>query len=466
MAHDLVHDAFILAFVSLDKLRDNEKLGEWLATIVRNVALKHIAQKKKMRMESLSSIGANESVASDSSSTLDAYINSKDILMLVSQLPKGYAKVFRLSVIEGFTHKEIAEILGVEPHSSSSQLSRAKKQLRQMIQKWAVAILLFILVPLYFILFRHNEQKVHEVKITKVKKEKKRSQPRPNDVDIPQLPYSHSTDVGTISSEHKAAVISMPIQDLTDINEEEQQTMEIFADCTYIAFNDTVSYPAIEDYHLANNDKTKSPNWKLLATGSLAPALAQNVYKMFTADNIIDSPDTDGGTMKKEHHDKPITFGLSLAMPLCDRWSIETGLQYSLLNSRFTQESGSYATVSNQKVYYLGLPLKLSYRMINYKRLSAYHSVGVTFHLPVHGNVTDSYMYHGQMIYSNSRHISPVPQWATNISLGLQYEFIPNINIFVEPTVNWFIPSGSDTHTIWTEQPLMLTSPFGIRITW
>ena len=52
--HDLVHDAFVLAFASLGNLRNNERFGEWLTTIVRNVALKHISQKEKIHFVPLS----------------------------------------------------------------------------------------------------------------------------------------------------------------------------------------------------------------------------------------------------------------------------------------------------------------------------------------------------------------------------------------------------------------------------
>jgi RNA polymerase sigma factor (sigma-70 family) len=120
MAHDLVHDAFVLAFASMDKLRDNERFGEWLTTIVRNVSLKHSAQKAKLRLVPLSSISPNHEALLDYSDIPDSDMNSKDILELVSQLPEGYSKIFRLSVIEGFSHKQIVDMLGIEPHSSSS----------------------------------------------------------------------------------------------------------------------------------------------------------------------------------------------------------------------------------------------------------------------------------------------------------------------------------------------------------
>ena len=70
-----------------------------------------------------------------------------EVVRLIDRLPEGYGQVFRLSVFEGLTHKEIANMLGIEPHSSSSQLARAKKMLRKMIQQYWVAGLLLLLVP-------------------------------------------------------------------------------------------------------------------------------------------------------------------------------------------------------------------------------------------------------------------------------------------------------------------------------
>ena len=441
MASDLVHDAFILAFVSLDKLRDNERLGEWLTTIVRNVALKYMAQKERMRVEPLSAIGGI-----DSSSSPDVFVNSRDILRLVDQLPEGYAKIFRLSVIEGFTHKEIADMLGIEPHSSSSQLSRAKRLLRRMMQyrKLAVALLLAGLVPLAFFLSHHDEQEVYKAIKTKKEKAKRIThiQP-PNNVDT--KPYNHTADSGIDIVRPKDTIISIPI------TEEERLTMETVEDSVRIIRKDSIMMP--EEYHQANEDKTKSRKWPFLSVRSFGPTLAQNVYKILSTDNITSAE----GETTEVQHDKPITLGLSLTKPLNDRWSIETGLQYSLLNSHFTQKSSSHTTASHQTVHYLGWPLKLSYCIVGYKQLSAYQSAGITLHIPVYGKMeTDG------MAYS----VSPSVQWAANISLGLQYELTSNMNIFIEPTVNWFIPSGSNTHTIWTERPIMVTSPFGIRFTW
>ena len=156
VAEDLVHDAFILAFVSLVNLRDNARFSEWLTTIVRNVALKHVEQRDRMHLLPLSSVSEEETLMADSVSSPDADLNYKELLELVNLLPEGYRKILNLSVVEGFSHKEIADMLGIAPHSSSSQLSRAKRMLRRMIESGAIWVLIVLFAPLaWSLIVRH-----------------------------------------------------------------------------------------------------------------------------------------------------------------------------------------------------------------------------------------------------------------------------------------------------------------------
>lgn len=66
---DLVHDAFILAFVSIGQLRDGARLGEWLTTIVRNVALKHVEQRNRLQTMPLSAVSEEDAAFIDTSSS-------------------------------------------------------------------------------------------------------------------------------------------------------------------------------------------------------------------------------------------------------------------------------------------------------------------------------------------------------------------------------------------------------------
>jgi len=151
---DVLHDAFVIIFTSFDRLRDNRKAESWMMSITRNVASKY-----KERMKGATMVPIEEA-AMISQHTEQADVRGvplEDVLRMVERLPEGYGQVFRLSVFEGMSHKEIAAMLGIEPHSSSSQLARAKKMLRKMMQQYWAAVLLLLLMPVGFLLLHRKD---------------------------------------------------------------------------------------------------------------------------------------------------------------------------------------------------------------------------------------------------------------------------------------------------------------------
>ncbi len=506
-AKDLVHDAFILAFSSLHSIRTSERFGEWLSTIVRNVALKYIGRKKKI---SFVSITEKEKTLYDTTSS-DMAVNIQDILKLVDELPNGYSKVFRLSVIEGLSHKEIAEILGIEQHSSSSQLSRAKEMLRKMISHrlLLVVLLLMMIIPLYF-LFMWKEPLQSTPEITERDSRRK-------EIDTNETQENHHERTGSQRPGRNNRMISCVVDEAADtmgatgktvvetVVPDEQMAVQ---ERDSIEKTDTVmpQQPFMGNELAAGDLKRKDNKWQMIAAGSLGPALAQDIYKLIATGvgGDIDSEaptfpenantwedysrylhttvhentpeDTlalveiadhnQGDIVEQEHHERPITFGISLSKPISDRWSIETGLQYSILKSRSTTGYNGYYIGKEQKVHYLGIPIRLSYRLTDYKRLSAYGSAGLSLHIPVYGKVNSKYILADTLAYTNSWHVTPPMQWSTHFSLGLQYQILPKMTLYIEPTLYWYIPNGSSTHTIWTERPIMFSAPLGIRFTW
>ncbi len=509
-AKDLVHDAFVLAFSSLHNLNTPQRFGEWLSTITRNVALKYIEKKGKISFVSITD--EDETVAASGVSS-DSTVDLQDILNLIDELPNGYGKVLRLYAIDGFSHKEIAEILGIEPHSSSSQLSRAKAMLRKIMDRrlLAVVLLLIITIPLYFFVLRNKPFRQQKPEMAKTSKSKK-----PVDAnDIPK-PVEERNDVKKSGNENIAASNATTIEAMdttfvpdsaavemivpnTQVAEHEQNSTEITTD----SIMPRIIFP---DYELAKNDEKKKNNkWQMLAAGSVGPALAQNIYRLIAtgkpdadseaptfpenintwedfsrylhmkehenmpADTLamIEIADhNQGDIIEREQHDRPITFGISLSKPLSKKWNFETGLQYSILKSRSVMGSEEYYIGKEQKIHYIGIPLRVSYHLADYKNLSAYSSAGLQLNIPVYGKINSKYIVDNASAYTNSWHITPPLQWSTNFSLGLQYKFLPKWTLYVEPTLYWYIPNGSNTHTIWTEHPVMFSVPFGIRFTW
>ena len=519
-AKDLVHDAFVMAFVSIGSLKDNTRFYEWLTSIVRNVSLKHVERRGRTRIQPLSTVNEEDAVFVDPASSPDSYMDHKELLRLINQLPEGYRKILRLYVIEGFSHKEIAEMLGIEPHSSSSQLARAKRLLRRML----LGVLALLLVPIAWYLMTREEEKGHD-QVAEVNAEadrptqimrnasdsvaEQRALPEEKLAPAPKVRAEEMKTLARVASDTVSLADTATVTFAPEPNIDGILIAETIADTLGADVADSIVRPVLlPEINIAELDSRKSRKWQMLAAGSLGPALVQNVYNLIAINTSLlpeiegplgempshvstweeyckylkavasenASADTlqliqiaeqnSGKIVHKEHHDKPITLGVSVTQSISDRLSLETGLQYSILKSRFTIGEGGDSAATRQKIHYLGVPLRVSYKWMDYKRLSAYVSAGVTLHVPVYSKLVGSADNDWKRIIFGDKRFSPPLQWQTGASVGVQYEFAPNTSLFVEPTVNWFIPSGGETHTIWTEQPVMFTCPFGIRITW
>lgn len=424
-------------------------------------------------------------------------------------------------------------MLGIEPHSSSSQLSRAKRFLRRLIDNRMIGLILLLLLPLaWYFMFRHGETQPAEVVQVSTNTEEQ-TRPEPADDFAEQADkltepadnyrYKPLAPDPAPKSARTAGVIQpdsiiKPDADSLFTGRQTDSGKEILAreaneDSPGNALKDSLSSPVIlPEINVAEVLGKKKKTWQFLAAGSLGPSLAQNVYKLIATNRssigsgypdpdaptaevpayittweeysrylkAVSSPAVTADTLElieiaqrntgritqKEHHDKPITFGISLTKSLPRRWTLETGLQYSILNSQFSMGENGDSIATKQRIHYLGIPLRASYRWIDYKRLSLYSSVGLTMHIPVYGKVRGSYYNDCESVFSETKRFNPSLQWQTGVSLGMQYEFAPHTSLFAEPSFNWFIPSGSPTHTAWTEKPFMFTCPFGVRITW
>lgn len=518
---DLVQESFIRAYYSLEKLKDASKFGEWIVAITKNVSLRYLERMRKIQMVPFSAIKDGFDV--ESSFASDSKLEEKELLEIIDKLPSGYRKVFRMAVIDGFSHKEIAEKLGIEPHSSSSQLTRAKVLLRDMINRRMLAVISIILIsiPICKYLFWKRGTEKEQLPVAKVNDDKeKRTVNRETVQPNTHLSVTDKNIVAT-TSQSKMELPNYAVADSVGIktdSEKKDSTNNILI----VIEKDTLSLdtikqvaPKLEEFIAKEVTPSHKNKWQLLAMGSLGSALAQNAYKMFVGDGggDIDGPQPSGPKkfstwedyylylqqnahdemseedkalmeivinnmnnanniknggkiVEHEHHDKPITFGLSVSKSLGNKWSLETGLQYSLLKSNFTLGEDSYYIKQNQKVHYLGIPLQVSYRWFDVKNWSAYSSLGATLHIPIYGKNTKQYVTGKTIPYMNSSHFIPSCQWAVGTGIGLQYQFMTNWCVYFEPTFSWYIPNGSTTHTIWTEHPFTITVPFGIRFTW
>lgn len=129
-AQDILQEGFIKIYKNLERFRGDGSFEGWVRRIFVNTAIEQI-RKKKM---DVSLTEKEETIEYKSVSAVDN-INEKDLLKIVSGLSPGYRSVFNMYVVEGFSHKEIGELLGISEGTSKSQLARARMILQDRIKR-------------------------------------------------------------------------------------------------------------------------------------------------------------------------------------------------------------------------------------------------------------------------------------------------------------------------------------------
>lgn len=128
-AQDILQDGFVKVFRHLARFRGEGSFEGWMRRIFVNTAIEHY--RKKVHLQQVTE-SHEEQLEDHNWSVLDN-MAVKDILLAVQELSPGYRAVFNLYVIEGYSHKEIAGMMGINEGTSKSQLARAKAILQQLL---------------------------------------------------------------------------------------------------------------------------------------------------------------------------------------------------------------------------------------------------------------------------------------------------------------------------------------------
>ncbi len=129
LADEALQDAFLNVFRNLPKFRRESTLGAWIKTIVVRTSLKII--KKKIVFDPFEDYKNDNNFIDWSDHLAMDYLE-----MAIRSLPEGYRSVFVLVEVEGFAHKEVAEMLEISEGTSKSQLFHAKRKLRDLLKSY------------------------------------------------------------------------------------------------------------------------------------------------------------------------------------------------------------------------------------------------------------------------------------------------------------------------------------------
>ena len=129
-AEDLLQDGFIKVFSKIELFRNQGSLEGWIKRIMVNTALDALRRNKKLQINDLT----EDSEIPHTGLKPGDQLQARDLMMMIQSLPNGYRTVFNLYAVEGYSHKEIAEMLGINIGTSKSNLARAKAILKDKIE--------------------------------------------------------------------------------------------------------------------------------------------------------------------------------------------------------------------------------------------------------------------------------------------------------------------------------------------
>lgn len=425
--------------------------------VARRVALLYLRQHKQQNQRSLAEaatmaapVGADKLVLSE-------------ILAAVDALPEGYQRVFRLSVLEGLTHQEIAHLLHIEPHSSSSQLFHAKALLRRWLRPMLL-LLLAVALPLGLSRWFFTEQ----------------------------IGIAERQDIISIEGKHPVVIKDTA----TQIPSSVPPTATIpSAHCLSLSTADTVSLPSelptpidslsVPQHYILQQPKTLVVQEPIvternsIAECKVEPSRkekeswnVQLAYSSMVDAGTMQLPYADGETNPMvydslSHHHMPLTISLSLSHCMGKHWEVVTGLSYTRLTSDFSSGNSYVSLQQHQLVQYLGIPVSVSYHWRLSRRWQLYAKGGATIHLPLSSTQDHYYlMPNGTKVDRMTEDLQPGVQWSVGIGLGLQYNVTPHISFFVQPSLQHYFQNGSGISTWNTEHPLVPSLPLGIRFTY
>lgn len=135
-AEDIVVMTFTKVFERIHQFRDEGSFEGWIRRITVNEALTHLRKSRAMVVET----DLDQAYREPDYNRLGDHLEAEDLMNMIGKLPPGYRVVFNMYAIDGYTHKEIAEQLGISENTSKSQLSRARTHLQKLLSdtEWEI----------------------------------------------------------------------------------------------------------------------------------------------------------------------------------------------------------------------------------------------------------------------------------------------------------------------------------------
>ena len=207
--------------------------------------------------------------------------------------------------------------------------------------------------------------------------------------------------------------------------------------------------------------KTASSGYDAHAT-AISTAEPMLYGKSSLADIMMFNRTKDVNTNSK--HYLPVRTGVSVSWQFSERWSLQTGVSYAWLLSRFRSGSDSYYYTTRQNLHYIGIPLNIRFKIWNSNIFEIYASAGGMMEKCVGGSLEKEYFYGNVFRSRESEKISVKPlQWSVSVNAGIQANITKLLAVYAEPGAIYYFKNSSPVETAFSENPFNFNFSIGFR---
>ncbi|MBR3723777.1 MAG: sigma-70 family RNA polymerase sigma factor [Bacteroidales bacterium] len=514
LSEELANDAFLIAFDKLGCLNDPEKFGSWLSAISARVALRHLKRKEEKTIP-LSCLEGFDAACEDTESAF----TSEELQKAIDMLPQGYRQVFTMSVIEGRQHKEIASLLNIEPHSSSSQLYHARAMLRRILGPLLCVVLIVLTIPVLLVQDRQSVPSVgaalrpKEV-VEKVEKSERKEcvneemsgngiSPRPQE-DAVNLRFDSIVTVDDVGLGLREGLIVGPeswkepvlAEVATDIPVIMQQALgdrdddgrwsvkvsmaaslsgQAVARRPHALLLPSVSCTSgVPGECVAINNWRECRRYVIENLGLFSPEVAEALIRIAQNNEV----DNDGQIICEERHEPPVRFCMEVNMSIRPWAWLHCGLGWGMYRSWFQTGFGKDRIDGCQSVTYLDIPAGMSCRLFDSPRFACYFDVELALQAPV------SVRYNTQFVVGEQTNLSKhgdEDEWFNGIPLvdqasygghlsmearmkvGVRYKLLKHFELFSECSMGCNLFRDERIATFATSQQVGLSIQSGLQ---
>lgn len=289
---------------------------------------------------------------------------------------------------------------------------------------------------------------------------------------------AESADTSVLENQDVDAVpvessVSAVAEDVTSVNTEEQAAMswdeylkETPSEKARARRSGGFSAGIVAGGAVGGNTSGSKPTAMVMGANPLAAGVTKTdwIDKDSKASAIVyNQPEVQ----EEYSHKIPVKVGLTARYNITGRLGVETGLTYSVLSSSVkigNSETGKNWSTGSQTLHYLGIPLNISFNILNSRYVNIYVTGGGMMEKSISGSIkTDEYV-DGKFDRTLTTNISPKGlQWSVNAAAGVQANILPQLGFFVEPGVSHHFKNGSRVRSIYTDKPTDFSLGFGLR---